>query len=126
MPKVPVVPYPDRTDGSSVGFQPLQPAQLGQGLEVNPIGRKDHLIEPGLNGASISRQNDHIGPLRIQTEFQHGPQASRRGQPAGLKEIPGLKCVQVSTGLTLKKLTCPAAVEAQPRERGVPNLLAHA
>ena len=95
-------------------------------MEANPIGRKDHLIEAGMNGRGLSRQNDHIGSLRIQTKFQHGLQASRCGQPAGLKEFTGVECVEVSTGLTLEKLACPAAVQAQPGNLGIPKQLAHA
>tara|TARA_B100001758_G_scaffold107674_1_gene92225 strand:- start:881 stop:1036 length:156 start_codon:yes stop_codon:yes gene_type:complete len=51
----------------------LQPAPLGQGLESHTIGWKDHLIESGVNRSSISRQNDHIGSIRIQTDFQQRP-----------------------------------------------------
>jgi hypothetical protein len=95
-------------------------------LEPNPIGWKDHLIESSVNGRGLSRQNDHIGPLCIETKFQYGPQASRCRQPAGLKQIAGFECVEVSTGLPLKKLTCSAAVQPQPGDLGVPKQLAHA
>ena len=95
-------------------------------MEANPIGWKDHLIKSSVNGSGLSCQNDHIGPLCIETKFQHRPQASRSGQPAGLKKIAGMECVEVSTGLPLKKLASSTAVQAQPGHLGVPKQLAHA
>ena len=114
--RITLQPFPDRA--CAEGLAPtLHPGRC----QPDAIRGKNHPVKALRDRLGFAGQEQHIGSIGVQADFQESLHPAGGRQPAALDQCVGGGRLQVSTGLPLKKSTGAGTLQTKGRKHGIPH-----